>query len=46
MPVGQASGVGASSGSFVVPGATANGAVRQGAAVGLVDVGGNPRIEE
>tara|TARA_Y100000310_G_scaffold340275_2_gene435443 strand:- start:1796 stop:2224 length:429 start_codon:yes stop_codon:yes gene_type:complete len=46
MPIGHATSVGRSEGTFVVPDATANGAIRQGATVGLVDVGGASRIEE
>ena len=46
MPIGQLSAVSGSAGILYVPGATASGAVRQGAAVSLVYLLGQTRIVE
>lgn len=46
MPVGRKSSVSGSSGAFSFPGATASGDIRAGAAVALVNVGGNVRLLE
>lgn len=46
MPVGQLNAVSGSRGVLYVPGATSSGAVREGAAVSLVYVGGQTRIVE
>ena len=46
MPIGIRPAVTASGGVFVFPDATASGAIREGAAVSLIDQAGSPRLVE